>query len=62
MGLNLLKGTRGSEEEFLFSENLFSVKHEDNIERFNQGFRVLQRQLSDKYDDSTAVVLNECAY
>lgn len=40
IGLNLAKGgKRSSEEEFLFSENLFSVKQEQNIERYNYALR-----------------------
>jgi hypothetical protein len=37
IGMNLMKnGARSSEEEFLFSENLFGIKQEDAVERFSQ--------------------------
>jgi hypothetical protein len=46
VGLNLAKGGDiSSEEEFLFSENLFSVTKEENLERFNYDFRQLQKKL-----------------
>ena len=63
VGLNLSRcGVKTSEDEFLFSENLFSVTQEDNVTRFNSAWSSLQRKLSDKYDDSSAVVVNQSAY
>ena len=63
IGLNLAKGGQiSSEEEFLFSENLFSVTKEENLERFNFDFRQLQKKFGEKYDESTAVVINESGY
>ena len=46
----------------MFSENLFSVIQEENLERFNYDFRQLQKKFGDKYDESTAVVINESGY
>jgi hypothetical protein len=62
--MNLMKGgKKSSQEEFMFSENLFGVSKEGNLERFRQSWRQLQKnKLEDKYDDSTAVVMNESAY
>ena len=63
VGLNLSKGgERTSEEEFLFSENLFSVAKEDNVQRFNEQYRALKVKLSQVYDESTTVVMNESGY
>ena len=38
------------------------MKHEENVERFNSGFRILSKQLNEKYDDCTTVVMNESGY
>lgn len=46
----------------MFSENLFSIKHEDNLERFQNAWRMGSKKLGEKYDDSTAVVMGECGY
>lgn len=63
VGLNLTKGGQiTSDEEFLFSENLFSVSLEDNLERFNSALRQMQLKFADKYDESSAVVMNESGY
>ena len=61
--MNLAKGGKiSSEEEFLFSENFFSIKHEDNLERFQNAWRVASKRIAEKYDDSTAVVMGECGF
>lgn len=40
--MNLMKnGVRSSEDEFLFSENLFTVKQQEDVERFSQTLRQL---------------------
>lgn len=63
VGLNLAKGGKvNSEEEFMFSENLFSIKQEDNLEKFQNAFRMESKRLAEKYDESTAVVVNECGF
>ncbi len=63
VGLNLTKGGKiSSEEEFMFSENLFSIRHEDNLERFQNAWRISSKKMSDKYDESSAVVMGECGY
>ncbi len=63
IGLNLTKGGKiNSEEEFLFSENLFSIAQEDNLEKFQNAFRMQSKKLAEKYDDSTAVVMSQCGY
>ena len=46
----------------MFSENLFSITKEDRLEKFQNAFRMQSKKLAEKYDDSTAVVMNECGY
>ena len=38
------------------------MNKEENLERFQNALRQLQRKFADKYDDSTAVVINESGY
>ncbi|CDW86104.1 UNKNOWN [Stylonychia lemnae] len=57
IGMNLMKG-QGSSEEFLFSENLFSISKSDNVEKFSQQMRSLQQN----YDESTCIALAESGY
>lgn len=55
--MNLLKGIN-TEEEFLFSENIFGISHKAGLEKFTKDMETIR----ERYDDSTMMVDVKCGY